>query len=652
MRKLTLLAMLGCIVCLSALTFLACGGNRGTEGLQFTPIHNTREYAVSRGTATDTHIVIPRRYNRRPVTAIAHEGFRDFKELTSIFIPNSITHFMSRSFEGRNFYNSGLVSVEFEENSSLAGIGSGAFMGAANLESITIPKSVTIIHDRAFEDAANLVNVEFEKNSNLNTINRRAFAGTGLTNITIPKSVTEIRNEAFRNSTALTTVEFEENSQLTAIGSLDWNVFYGTSLTSLTIPKSVTSISSGAFRNTTSLTEINVHPENNYFSSLNGVLFNKDKTVLMVYPSAKSAASFAIPHGVTLINPYAFQNAVYLKSIEIPNSVTHIMWYAFSNTGLTNVFIPDSAIEIATNAFGNNPNLTIVTFEDNSSLTTLGARVFMNSALTSIIIPNSVISMGGNVFWGSPLESIIFEYPSRLAAISHSAFYRLTSLTSIKIPASVQHIGRDAFRGSGLAYIVFENGSQLTEIGPSAFSGTNITSIKIPQGVTSIGSGAFLNTSLENIVIPSNVTSIGFGAFRGNLNLLSIIIPISVTSIGEQVWSGHPHTGGSNLTIFAEASCGYTINNGGPDWEWNIPGRPIIWGVNLSTCKTFVVSFLRSEDSISISHAGLRISAPFRQGFTFGGWSTAYGNTTAAFTAQNVYTAPVGTTLYAIWIAE
>ena len=125
---------------------------------------------------------------------------------------------------------------------------------------------------------------------------------TGLTSITIPNSVTSIGNEAFQNCR---------------------------SLTSITIPDSVTSIGYDPFKSCNKLNQINVDTANTVYSSMNGVLFSKDKTELIRYPAGKVDISYAIPDGVTRIDYRAFFQCGSLTSITIPNSVTSIGLDAF-----------------------------------------------------------------------------------------------------------------------------------------------------------------------------------------------------------------------------------------------------------------------------------------------------------------------------------
>lgn len=101
------------------------------------------------------------------------------------------------------------------------------------------------------------------------------------------------------------------------------------SVTEATIPEKimgvkVTEIDDYAFEGCTNLTSITVDANNAAYCDEDGVLFNKSKTELFVYPSAKSAASYTIPDSVTTIKDNAFENCSNLTSVSIPVSVTHL----------------------------------------------------------------------------------------------------------------------------------------------------------------------------------------------------------------------------------------------------------------------------------------------------------------------------------------
>ncbi|MCH4201382.1 MAG: leucine-rich repeat domain-containing protein [Bacilli bacterium] len=177
-----------------------------------------------------------------------------------------------------------------------------------------------------------------------------------LTSIVIPNSVTSIGYGAFWGCSSLTSVVIPDS--VTSIG--DYAFYYCSSLTSIVIPNSVTFIGDYAFYYCSSLTSINVNDDNSNYSSLDGVLYDKDKTTLINYPCAKLDNVFAIPNSVTSIGNSAFSSCTSLTSIVIPNSVTSIGDYAFYNcSSLTSIVIPNSVTSIGDYAFSYCSSLTI-----------------------------------------------------------------------------------------------------------------------------------------------------------------------------------------------------------------------------------------------------------------------------------------------------
>ncbi|MDR2701123.1 MAG: leucine-rich repeat domain-containing protein, partial [Spirochaetaceae bacterium] len=203
------------------------------------------------------------------------------------------------------------------QNLPVTNIGSGAFAYCFSLASVTIPDSVTSIGEDAF------------------------FWCTSLTSVTIPNSVTNIGSGAF---------------------------FWCTSLTSVTIPNSVTSIGDGAFSNCTSLIAINVNTGNSAYSAQDGILYNKDKTILHTYPAGKTNASFTIQNSVTSIGSMAFSGCISLTSVTIPNSVTTIGDRAFLGCeNFTSVTIPNSVTSIGDGAFSNCTSLIAINVNTGNS---------------------------------------------------------------------------------------------------------------------------------------------------------------------------------------------------------------------------------------------------------------------------------------------
>jgi len=226
-------------------------------------------------------------------------------------------------------------------------VGENAFRNNTTLKSITMPNTVTIIKMAAFEKCEKLENITLSQI--LNSIEEYAFCDCkALTSITIPNSVTEIKQSAFLYATSLRNVTL--SNSLTTIGESAFEMCYD--LENVTIPKSVTTIGPKAFAESRELKEIAVEQGNTQYCSVDGVLFNYDKTKLICYPAKKDVTTYSIPNTVKTIGIKAFVKNTLLTNIEIPNSVTTIESSAFDGcTSLTIVIIPDSITTIEQYAF-------------------------------------------------------------------------------------------------------------------------------------------------------------------------------------------------------------------------------------------------------------------------------------------------------------
>ena len=167
------------------------------------------------------------------------------------------------------------------------------------------------------------------------------------------------------------------------------NEYESNGLVGITIPDSVTYIGANAFRYCYNLTEINVDSDNRNYSSTDGVLYNKDKTILIMYPAGKTG-DFTIPNGVSTIGSDAFYGCDNLTGVIIPNGVTRIGNYAFYDCwNLTSVIIPNSVTSIGDGAFSWCDNLTEITIPD--SVTRIGNYAFYNCYnLTSVTFAGTI----------------------------------------------------------------------------------------------------------------------------------------------------------------------------------------------------------------------------------------------------------------------
>ena len=254
------------------------------------------------------------------------------------------------------------------------------------------------------------------------------------------KPVIHIAENAFSRCTNLTSITI--GNSVTSIGKAAFHKC--SSLTSVSLPSSVTSIGEIAFQDCTSLTAIEAAKGHPKFTSINGVLFSKDQTVLCIYPEGKKDADYTIPNHVTKIATGAFFQCSNLTGITIPKSVTSIGEWAFQDcTNLESITIPDGVTNIGEDSFFRCKNLKTAKLGDGVTSINDGAFQLCTN-LESITIPNGVTSIGEGAFLYSGLTSITI--PDSVTSIGRGAFGACSSLTSVTIGDSVTSIGKEAFQ--------------------------------------------------------------------------------------------------------------------------------------------------------------------------------------------------------------
>ena len=357
------------------------------------------------------------------------------------------------------------------------------------IPSFYLGKPVTVIGYNAFYGNETITNIYFQKDSQLIRIDTQAFQKCkNLSTITIPPTFTSIGANVF--------------------GSC-WN------LRRVTFPSSILYIDQYIFQDCLSLESISVEGDNQFYISENGVLFDKQKTLLISYPAKKNDTTF-----------------------QLPSSIVEISGYAFNN----------------------NHFITEIIFDTNSQLLTIDVGAFLNcSNLQDIIFPDTLTSIGQSSFAGcSSLEVITIT--ENISAIYGNPFPDCSSLTSINVDEDNQNF-------TAINKVLFDK--QVTNlIGYPA--GLKSASYEVPSTVTSIGIMAFAKcVNLKNISIPNSVTTIGGSAFYGCTNLTTVIISVNVEIMGYWVFDDC-----AALTIYTEH---LAKPNGWSD-VWNPDNLPVNWG--------------------------------------------------------------------------
>ena len=397
---------------------------------------------------------------------------------------------------------------------TVTGIETGAFAGSA-VTSVTLPATVKVISDGAFENCASLTRVTFTGNgANLTAIGDRAFANCPqLTLVSLPSGLTSLGKEAFRGCSAL----------------------------NVSLPDNLAVMGEGAFRECASLKEIKLP------SRLTGISKN-------LFRDCAGLASVHLGSVRYFGGSYAFAGCGNLTTVTFSQSMEAVPDYAFYNCAkLARVEIPESVTRVGSNAFALCPALTYASLP--TGLTSLGDNAFRGcTALGSLYIPISTTSIGKTVaetktvimsFPGATARKYAadngytwqepFEYTKRGSEVTITAF--LGRASTVEIPASIGGYAVTDVDGQKFSSYTFitaysvASGSSLKAVDGVLYSGDGATCLCVPSGypqatcrlaagVTTVRSyAAYGCTTANSVHLPASFRTAEANAFKKGMIL-------------------------------------------------------------------------------------------------------------------------------------
>ena len=263
-------------------------------------------------------------------------------------------------------------------------------------------KSISISGYGMINDGSPLVQYldsaeKIEMQKGVTKIEKNVFSNCGIVEeVVLPEGFVSIGNDAFSFSKKLKKINFPESME-----SIGDEAFMGCpELENVIIPKNVSYMGPNAFADCTAIESFEVADDNPYFTTVDGVIFSKDKTELVIYPAGRKDETYTIPDGTLKIRSKAFAYNAEIKSIETPESleeiddyafyfceklknanlgsgVKSIGDYAFYGSGLKNIYVPYGCEKIGTGALKNCELLAVAD------------------------IPGTAVRLGKDIFYGT-----------------------------------------------------------------------------------------------------------------------------------------------------------------------------------------------------------------------------------------------------------
>ncbi len=326
---------------------------------------------------------------------------------------------------------------------------------------------------------------------------------------TLPTGTVTLPANVIKDGTSYTVI---------AVGPLAMQALTGA--TKIVLPTGMTALGFTAADVPATVTALEIAAGNTAFKTVDGILYDKDQTVILVYPKGHTATSFTLPSTVTSIASNAFYGAQRLETLTIPRSV-----------------------KIADRAFASTVHLKTINFQSATASDFIGVDIFanVNDALKLYVPVGCLIDYKAHAWFDYTMQDRFVEGdwegtidPSlgggaEVGEYAGMDFVTLSDGTyAVRASANAQDV---TFVNIPQTY----NGKAVTQILAEGFKDLpNLQQVTLPEGLLTINDNAFYGCySLQNVTLPSTLTSIGRYAFYGCTAISEVTIPAAVNFIGE-----------------------------------------------------------------------------------------------------------------------
>lgn len=450
--------------------------------------------------------------------------FTGCDNLTTLTIPGGIKK-INAAFTNCENLKKVIISEGVEELN-------GTFEKCISLEEIILPDSLKKIGPKTFKDCSALKEITF--GAGLENVDYDAFRDTDETYKSISSFKVSPDNPYFYDYEGCV---FDKGNVLVLYPEMmNTSTFY--------VNKAVSGFSENSTQSMTGVSEFVVDENNPYLTAIDGVVYSKDLTRLVRFPTLKSG-DYIAPETVTSVAKNAFYKCSLVDRIVFNNKNTSFDEECFYHCEFTELNVPCLEYKLAyylgkgdrtvafksdkmeklvlTNQIKNIPEYFADWYpfkevEIQGSFKEIGMSAFYSSDFTEISLPDSVEVIGQSAFSHAKLENIYLG--ESLKSIRSGAFSH-SNLQEIKFPLSLEAIGDLAFSYTPLLEITL--GENVRYIGVSAFSGSKLKKVIVNEKLADIAERLFDDCyELEMIVLPDAVTDIKENAFRGATKNLTI----------------------------------------------------------------------------------------------------------------------------------